>query len=89
MIIAMMILKTPSASATASKITGLKIFHFNIKQYSVEIFLKDDIIFRAMDWQGDYITEFDCFIAVNSKHDSPFFIDRIVKFQRASTIDVQ
>jgi hypothetical protein len=53
-------------------------FHFNIKQYSVDIFLKDDIIFRAMDWQGDYITEFDCFIAVNSKYDSPFYIDRIV-----------
>jgi len=53
-------------------------FHFNIKQYSVEIFLKDDIIFRAMDWQGDYITEFDCFIPVNAKYDSPFFIERIV-----------
>lgn len=53
-------------------------FHFNIKQYSVEIFLSDDIIFRAMDWQGDYITEFDCFITINSKYDSPFYIDRIV-----------
>lgn len=53
-------------------------FHFNINEFSAEIFVKDDIIFRAMDWQGDYITEFDCFITVNSKHDSPFFIDRIV-----------
>ena len=53
-------------------------FHFNIKQYSVEIFLSDDIVFRAMDWQGDYITEFDCFITVHSKYESPFYIDRIV-----------
>lgn len=53
-------------------------FFFNINQYSVEIFMKDDIIFRALDWQGDYITEFECFISVISKHDSPFFIDRIV-----------
>lgn len=53
-------------------------FFFNVKQFRAEIFVTDDIHFRALDWQGDYITHFECFITVISRYESPFFIDRIV-----------
>ncbi|HSW68491.1 MAG TPA: hypothetical protein VLH16_07915, partial [Bacteroidales bacterium] len=53
-------------------------FFFNIKQFSAEIFVSDEIFFRALDWQGDFITHFECFITVVSKYENPFFIDRIV-----------
>ena len=53
-------------------------FYFDIKQFSAEIFVRDDINFVALARQGDFITNFQCHITVVSKYEHPFFIDRIV-----------
>jgi len=53
-------------------------FYFDIKQFATEIFVGDDIFFRALERQGEHITQFECLITVFSKYENPFFIDRIV-----------
>ncbi|MBE9468051.1 MAG: hypothetical protein IMY72_06980 [Bacteroidetes bacterium] len=61
--------------------SGVKVknqFNFNINAKKIDIFIHDDINFSALEQEDSTVTRTKCNIAIVSKYDTPFIIEKII-----------